>query len=375
MIAGVPVVAGVSTRERRFSTRASAEELWAALDVTASPSGREAVWASRGLARDDAAQRRLSAYLTQARSFYFASGGIDLVSRPLSAYYALLNLAKAWLTVCDPVVTDPTPPSAPPGKPRAKRKKLYHGTTDELDASRKRYRFSQERLAFQPQGVFAEIARRTATTFTYGTKKEVALSDLAAYLCETHDEYEHAIDQRPKLLPLDAVTVLRGHSGTGKAIWLRAEVGQHVLRARNIAPSKLALQAHHFGTIFHHVGSPEATHSYESDPILYGGSNPTPKLAEVVSTFEKSLIHTNRGAGAHRHYLVLDEVPKLLSQEAITFAVMHHLSEMVRYRPEQVERLAGEKWSWLLGTWVPRALENALLTYTSRTLGQEFRIY
>jgi hypothetical protein len=44
----------------------------------------------------------------------------------------------------------------------------------------------------------------------------------------------------------------------------------------------------------------------------------------------------------------------------------HHLSEMVRYRPEQVERLAGERWSWLLGTWVPRALENSLLTYGSR---------
>lgn len=306
--------------------------------------------------------RRFSAYIGQARSFYVASAGIDLVSRPLAAYYAVLNLAKAWLTVCDPGITDPT-------------KKLLHGTSDQLDASKQRYYFSQERLAFHKNGVFAEIARRSGAEFTYSAKKEVALSDLAAFLCETHDEYEHAIG-RPRLIPLDSLAVLRGDAPGGKkSIWLRAEVTRDVLRARNIAPSKLPAQAHHFGAVFHHVSSNLPTHSYESDPLMYGGRNPNPRLVDVVENFERSLIHTNRGAAAHRHYLVLDQLPNLLSQEAVAFAVMHHLSEMVRYRPEQVERLAGEKWSWLLGTWVPRALENALLTYTTRILGQEFRIY
>jgi hypothetical protein len=86
------------------------------------------------------------------------------------------------------------------------------------------------------------------------------------------------------------------------------------------------------------------------------------------------LVHVNRSSSHDRYFLVLDKRKQLLSQEAVAFAVMHHLSEMVRYRPEQVERLAGEKWSWLLSTWVPRAWENALLTYMSRILRQEFRI-
>lgn len=376
VIAGVPVAAGVASNERRFTTRASAEELWAALDVAASPSGRDAVWDARGLADNAAAKRRFTAYLGQARSFYVASAGIDLLSRPLSAYYAVLNLAKAWLTVCDPAVTDPTPPPARPGKKRAKRKKLFHGTSDELDASKTRYRFSQERLAFQASGVFAEIAQRSGTGFFYAQKKEVALSDLAAYLCETHDEYDHAISKRPKLIPIESLSVLRGADASGdNAIWLRAELSRDVLRARNIKPTSLAAQAHHFGSVFHHVSSEQTTHSYESDPITYKGRNPTSKLPDLVKLFESSLLHTNRSAGLHRHYLVLDPLRQLLSQEAVAFAVMHHLSEMVRYRPEQVERLAGEKWSWLLGTWVPRSLENALLTYTTRTLGQEYRIH
>jgi YaaC-like Protein len=165
VIAGVPLTPGLSSRERRFSTRATSEELWAALDVAGSPSGREALWSSRRHGEDQKALRRFSAYLAQARSFYFASGGIDLVSRPLASYYAVLNLAKAWLTLCDPSITDPTPPPARPGRPREKRKKLFHDTSDELDASKQRYYFSQERLAFQPAGVFAEIAKRG-----YGTR-------------------------------------------------------------------------------------------------------------------------------------------------------------------------------------------------------------
>jgi hypothetical protein len=63
-----------------------------------------------------------------------------------------------------------------------------------------------------------------------------------------------------------------------------------------------------------------------------------------------------------------------MSQEAVTFAVMLHLSNMVRYRPEQLEKLAGERWSWLLSTWVPRALENSLLTYGTRIIRTELRV-
>jgi len=382
IIAGVALTPGLSSRERRFSSRATAEELWAALDVAGSPSGREALWSSRRHAEDQKALRRFSAYLAQARSFYFASSGIDVVSRPLASYYAVLNLAKAWLTLCDASITDPTPPPAKPGKKRAKRTKLLHGTSDELDAAKQRYHFTQERLAFQPSGVFAEIAKRTGARFVYQQKKEVALGDLAAYLCEAHDEYESAIRQRPRLVPIHRLEVWRGRvpdqSGGGEtgALWLRAEIDAGTLTARNVSPGNLPKRAQHFGSLFRHVFSPDpALHSYETDALPYGGPNPNPVLPHLVDLFERSLVHVNRSAGSHRYFLVLDERRQLLSQEAVSFAVMHHLSEMVRYRPEQVERLAGERWSWLLGTWVPRALENCLLTFGTRILDQELRIH
>jgi hypothetical protein len=380
VIAGVGLTPGVSHVERKLSARATAEELWAPLDFARSPSGRDAIWATRKQTVDKRAQRRFSAYLGQARSFYFASAGLEVVSRPLASYYSMMNLAKAWLTLCDPATTDPTPPPAKPGKKRQKSRKLYHGTSDELDAAKQNYYFSQEELAFQASGVFAEIARRSGKQFFYAAKKVVSLAELAAYLAESHDDYETAIDKSPKLIPCERIEVFRGKvpdpNSQGKlgALWLRAEVTPGTLTARNISPAALTDRAHHFGAVYSHVWTDLATHSYESEPVTYKGPNPNSALPRLVALFEDSLVHVNRSSSHDRYFLVLDKRKQLLSQEAVAFAVMHHLSEMVRYRPEQVERLAGEKWSWLLSTWVPRALENSLLTYMSRILQQEFRI-
>ena len=38
--------------------------------------------------------------------------------------------------------------------------------------------------------------------------------------------------------------------------------------------------------------------------------------------------------------------PKLLSHEAVTFAVLHHMSNLVRYRPSDGEKLLGSTGGW-----------------------------
>ncbi|HEV2591936.1 MAG TPA: hypothetical protein VGU02_08580 [Gaiellaceae bacterium] len=87
-----------------------------------------------------------------------------------------------------------------------------------------------------------------------------------------------------------------------------------------------------------------------------------------------SLIHVNRGSEGARYLAIASDKTDLLSQEAVTFAVMHHLSTMVRYRPEQVAKLANQKWFFLFTSWVPRAMENSYLALASRILGEELRI-
>jgi hypothetical protein len=363
VIKGTPLIAGLALRERRFTSRARAEELWSPLEVAASPSGRKALCASRYPHADDRAQRRFSAYVGQARSFYLASIGLDVLSRPLLAYYAILNLAKAWVTLCDPATTQ---------------SKIHHGTVDRYQP-KSRYYFAQEALSFEKNGVFTEVAKRSATGFYYAQRKTVAVAELAPYLAETHDEYEGSIDEPPKLIPLETIEVWRSakSKSSGGDLWLRANISRDVLIARNISGSRLLDRAYHFGQQFHQVSvsGQDAFSVYETKPVSYKGRNPTSAVPDLTRIFEDSLIHVNRSAGTHRYFLVLEKLHSLLSQEAVAFAVLNHLSNMVRYRPDQVERLAAEKWSWLLGTWVPRMLENSLLTYSTRILDEEMRIY
>ena len=68
---------------------------------------------------------------------------------------------------------------------------------------------------------------------------------------------------------------------------------------------------------------------------------------------------------------MLSQRVQLLSHEAVTFAVLHHLSNMVRYRPRHVERLRGTQYFWLFTSWVDRASENLLLALASRITGEE----
>ena len=65
---------------------------------------------------------------------------------------------------------------------------------------------------------------------------------------------------------------------------------------------------------------------------------------------------------------------KLLSMEGVTFVLLHHLSNMVRYRPQQVESLRGGSYWWLFTSWVDRSCENFLLSMASRISLEEHLI-
>jgi len=362
----VPIAVGLHHPARPFTTRATLEELWAPLDIAASPQGRKALWESstvKGAGADARTYDRFSAYLTQARSFFAASQMMDVRSRPLTGYYATLNLAKAWLTLVDPATT-----SVP---------KVYHGASDAFVLQQGQYyTWSKERLKVHPGGVLPEIAARTGRNYVVAQVTEYALDDLIPYLCEAFDEIEESGTSGPRLLPLTDLVAHKGEAddhGTPKtALWLRAEVATGSLAARNISPSTLPSRAQHFGSVFGHRQTPERTNSYESPPV-FSGPNVRYALPGLRSAFDEALIFVNRGAGPHRYFAVLT-TSDVLSQEAITFAVLHHLSNMVRYRPEQVDRLSVGPRSWLLSTWLPRALENVLLTYSTRILEREMRL-
>ena len=97
-------------------------------------------------------------------------------------------------------------------------------------------------------------------------------------------------------------------------------------------------------------------------------------LRHICDVCEASLIACQRTSAGGRRFIVLSDRGELLSHEAVTFAVVHHLSNMVRYRPQYVDRLHGARFSWLFASWVDRACENYLLSLASRITREEHMI-
>jgi hypothetical protein len=291
----------------------------------------------------------------QAEAFYLSAESMPAESRPLVAYYSILNLTKAFLTCADPSLDSGG---------------FRHGIGDGFEA-KQRYWFAHERAKVHGQGVFRELASRTGAAFCHPQDKLLTIQRLAPYLVETADIYEDAVAEPPRLVPLARIEIW----SDGSKAWLRAEADSGELRRRALGPASLPTRAKHFGRLFRHVQSDQSTASYESiSSWPYGGKRLLTRFPELVSTFEGSLVHTNRGMTGARHLLVISERDELLSQEAVAFAVFHHLCNMVRYRPEQVAKLSSSKWFFLFTFWVPRAMENYLLAMTSRILREEVRI-
>ena len=319
--------------------------------MAASP--RDSIAHRHGSSLDQNAERRFASFVGQARQYYSTIGSVDPIAKPLSAYYFSLNLATAYLTAVDPAVTQPD--------------YLHHGLSNAF-VRKSRYWFQQEQLNIRQNGVFRELATRTGQGYCWPSGTTLRLVDLMPYLPDGFDLYADATGGAPKLLPLADSFVLFGQ----KQAWLRVEVDKNQLRQRNIRPESLLERARVFGERFRLVATalPDSF-SYESVNAFDYGKKRSEVLGRLCSEFDSTLIASNRYFPGGQRYVVLSPRRQLLSHEAVTFGVLNHLSNMVRYRPYDAERLRGGKHFWLFATWIDRACDGYLLAMASRITKEE----
>jgi hypothetical protein len=323
--------------------------------VPAPPKAKEGSPAlSSGRALVPGALQRVKAYLVQAQAFFYAAHSLSPESRPLPAYYFLLNLTKGYLTCL---------------RPESTKGRIGHGLSDAFE-EKQRYWFSHERSRIQQDGVFRELATRTGDHFCYSASHILKVQSLAPYLVETIEIFKDATGKPPKLMPVSSLDVLT----RDREVWLRAEIERGELQQRNLSPESLLNRSRHFRGHFKLVQSDTPSASYESSEPFSYAQRLFDVFPELTDAFERTLIHVDRTRSSPRYFIVQSNRRNLLSQEAVTFLVIHHLSNMVRYRPEQVAKLIGSEWFFLFEAWVPRAIDNVLLTMTSRLIAEETRV-
>lgn len=354
---GRPIVAGVAPHVRVLSGRATSADLWASLDALAArPDGLDDL---HRRTHDRKAKERFAAYIHQAKEYFEAVRPAEPVAKPLLAYYFALNLSKAFLTAVHPATTAD---------------KLRHGVSP-VPITSQRYRFTQEAFRVQAHGVFRLVAEHTGQGFCWAGGREIQLKKVVGFLPEAADLYADAYGNHPRLIPVSEVTALFGEIDDENASWLRVEVDRNTLQERGIGAERLLSEAKAFGNRFRLVddGSNEATFSYESKNhfTYHRRVDALPSLAEL---FDHSLFAIQRHRRGRPSFVVHSTRPELLSHEAVAFGVLHHLSDMVRYRPERVEALISSNEYWLFAPWVDRACENFLLAMASRIALEEHTV-
>ena len=351
-VAGRVVVAGVGSHQRVISPRASAADLWAAIESLAVVGpGTERLSALHGVSLSPSAQRRFAAYVRQARAYYGAIRDLDPVAKPLLGYYFALNLTKAYLTALDPSTTEG---------------RLSHGAGDATKVGQ-RYRLTQERLKLQKTGIVRDLAVRTGMGHCWPSGDEIQISKLFPYLVEAVDLYADASGRAPRLIPVTRTRLSATPSGAKGQAWLNVDISRAALRERGTTASKLLDEAKIFGAQYRlvHDSDDPATVTYEGlAPFSFTSRRGA--LPEARKSFDESLILRNRSVGSGKDYVVLTSRPALMSQEAVAFVLLLHLSNIVRYRPQHAEALNGTSHSWLFSSWVDRACENYLLAISSR---------
>lgn len=348
--AGRPIVPGVAPFLRRLSPRAGLADLWASVEAFGVQRNNSALSAR--------SQKRYNAFLAQARQYYSVVQMIDPVAKPLPGYYFVLNLTKAFLTAYDPGLTEP--------------RSLEHGASSRPITST-RYRFTQETITIKHDGVFRVLAECTGDGYCYANGKTLRIADLVPYLVEAYDLLAVVLAAAPSLVPILETRVLFGPDAGKTTGWLRVELDKNELISRKLSGRSLLEQAAIFAKYFELVqdsGYPD-TFSYQTKASIGYGKKRSETFQPLAEGFDSALIGTYRSLTNAPRFLVLSERTELLSHEAVTFLVMLHLSNMVRYHPYTVENLRGGKYFWLFASWVDRACENFLLNIASRITGEE----
>lgn len=355
---GRPIAAGVGSFLHPISARASVADLWSTMDIAAA-AGETALQRAGKTKLTSSAKARLRAYVHQARQYYEAVADADPVAKPLLGYYFVLNAAKAYLTAADEGLT------SSPG--------FSHGIGQQNSHLATPYDFYQEHFEVKTNGVFQALASKTGRGFVWrpGSMK---LSRLLPYLPESVDLYSSSFGLKPALIPVEEVNVRATGTRPNRVAWLTAVVSRLALQEADLSPRRLLASAAAFADSFDLVDDGAAANAtYQlRQPIPYS-SMPGP-MRGLRDAFDRSLIVRNRTLAIRRDHIIISPHVDLVSNEAITFAVMLHLSNMVRYRPHHVEELRGGGHWWLFTSWVDRACENFLLSISSRIALEEHLI-
>ncbi len=308
-----------------------------------------------------------SFYWKQALEFYRASKLLTLESAPLLSYYSMLNAAKAFLAFKCEYIEEFIEHFGNHGL-------FERNDLDGID-------LNTIAVWRKNKGVFPLLGRKIESNFDSiwpsGKSNAITLKNLLYNLAYVHRSYiiTYNTARKPAVpelfIPLKADCAPAYHNGNDSNLYLMFEVDRSFFptTATSIPTSYLSSISNDFCV--------RRNNNFALRSSSGGKRNTSDSLSAEFKALNSKLrrefqyIRSNRRLWyLKRSNLVHSDVINLNSM-LITMAAMHRISEIVRYKPEQLAHLMNSKENWLIHEFLTLALDQFIDEIAAEITGQE----
>lgn len=294
--------------------------------------------------------KEASLFWTQAIGFYEATKKVDVISKPLTAYYCALNLIKALLVYNKVQFA----------------KRIQHGLTGRREGTKAS--LSNEKVVFQGGGVSTELRRFLGEPVA---KQECDLLEILYNLPYIHRAYCVAFSSREKnelFIPLYNPRFIKIR--TNKEVYFAATLSQGWSNKHTV--KKLPEGFEQYPLSY----NPDGTIDIRwKERFKWEGKSETKNLDALSKHHEKLrkklfYIHDSPGVWYLKRD-VSDALP--YSPITLTFAALHRLSELARYEPQSLEKHLDNRYNWLLVEFLERCLDQIIDELVAEITKKELR--
>lgn len=274
-------------------------------------------------------------YWQQAKHFFEASECLPQNSKPLTAYYCCLNATKALLCINNIDV-----------------QAVSHGITKNKHSNERSNSLDKAEVKFLGAGVLAELSRYLGEDVT---KQSYVIKDLLYNIPCVHRSFAITYSGSPELfIPISKISFVR--EDTTSRAWIQFAVDKRYANA----PALKYLPAGYKHTPID--GSSEYFVRKENSRFKWDIHSSLQDRLSNLSAYHKKVrkdLHYIRGDS--RLWYIKKDIPTnthIIKRNSLTliFAVMHWMSELVRYNPEKFEKYMQSKQNWLLHEFIETAL-------------------
>ena len=288
-------------------------------------------------------------YWAQARDFAKAGTGLALASRPLLAYYSMLNATKALLEVNDIDFAD------------------RHGVGGRRNE--KGRGLPAEIVEFSKGGVFGALVQLLGESASE-EKEEYNLKQLLYNLAWIHRAFCLTYRSAPELfVPLESPGFSRRKGST--EAWFRARVATRdkiMLTGKRMPPQFEWDEGDESGQTI------RETSRFRWDDANEGPEN-FKRLAKYLQKIRKRVvyIHSSQWLWYLKRNVASEDVVDH-SSKVITFAAMHRLSELARYNPDLLAKHLDASHNWLLSEFITVSVRQFTDEIASEITGMDFMV-